>query len=109
MQREASFFPAWAYVLPTTVVRLPVSFTETLVWTVLTYFEVDLAPTAGRFFVYWLILFLIHAMAVTLFRCIGHVARSLVVANAVGSLALLAIMMLGGFVLTKSQVSASVA
>lgn len=53
---------------------------------------------------YWFILFLLHAMAVTLFRAIGHLARSIVVANAVGSLSLLAIMMMGGFVLTKSQI-----
>ena len=43
-------------------------------------------------------------MAVTLFRMVGHLCRSIVVANALGSLALLAMMMLGGFVLTKSQI-----
>ena len=104
LQRDNRFFPVWAYVLPTTMVRLPVSFLETLLWTVLTYFEVDLAPSAGAFFMYWLILFLLHAMAVTLFRTVGHLSRNIVVANAVGSLSLLAIMMLGGFVLTKEQI-----
>lgn len=63
-----------------------------------------LAPLC-RFFVYWLILFLVHNMAVTLFRAIGALARDLVVANAVGSLSLLAIMMMGGFVLPRNQVS----
>jgi len=29
--------------------RLPVSFVESLLWTVITYFEIDLAPTAGRY------------------------------------------------------------
>ena len=48
LQRENRFFPVWAYVIPTTVVRLPVSFVETLLWTVVTYFSVNLAPTAGR-------------------------------------------------------------
>lgn len=48
MQRDSRFFPVWAYVLPVTVVRLPISFIETLIWTVLTYFEVDLAPDPGR-------------------------------------------------------------
>ena len=61
-------------------------------------------PPPRRFFIFWLILLLTHFMAVTLFRCIGHVTRSIVVANACGSLALLAMMMLGGFVLTKSQI-----
>ena len=49
-QRDNYFFPAWTFVIPTTIMRLPVSFVESLVWTVITYFEIDLAPTAGR---YW--------------------------------------------------------
>ena len=57
-----------------------------------------------RFFVYWLILFLVHNMAICLFRAIGALSRDLVVANAVGSLALLAIMMMGGFVIPKASV-----
>ena len=43
-------------------------------------------------------------MAVTLFRAIGALARDLVVANAVGSLSLLLIMMMGGFVLPRAEV-----
>ncbi|DBB05992.1 hypothetical protein WJX82_004698 [Trebouxia sp. C0006] len=103
-QRDNFFFPAWTFVIPTTLMRLPVSFVESLLWTVITYFEIDLAPTAGRFFVYWLILFLVHNMAICLFRTIGALARDLVVANAIGSLALLAIMMMGGFVIPKASV-----
>ncbi len=53
---------------------------------------------------YWLILFLVHNMAICLFRTIGALARDLVVANAIGSLALLAIMMMGGFVIPKASV-----
>lgn len=51
-QRDNYFFPAWTFVIPTTIMRLPVSFVESLVWTVITYFEIDLAPTAGRYW-YW--------------------------------------------------------
>ena len=43
-------------------------------------------------------------MAICLFRTIGALARDLVVANAIGSLALLAIMMMGGFVIPKASV-----
>lgn len=53
---------------------------------------------------YWLILFLVHNMAICLFRAIGALARDLVVANAVGSLSLLTIMLMGGFVIPKSFV-----
>ena len=34
--------------MPVTLMRLPYSLLEALVWTVLTYWEIDLAPDAGR-------------------------------------------------------------
>ena len=43
-------------------------------------------------------------MAICLFRAIGALARDLVVANALGSLALLTIMLMGGFVIPKASV-----
>ena len=52
----------------------------------------------------WLLLFLVHNMAVSLFRAIGAIARNIVVANACGSMMLMAILMLGGFVLPRGQV-----
>lgn len=55
-QRDNLFFPAWAFVVPTTIVRLPISFVESLLWTVFTcvsrlpflfyllFFSIDSAP-----------------------------------------------------------------
>ena len=31
-QRDALFFPTWAYVVPTNLGRIPVSFLETTIW-----------------------------------------------------------------------------
>lgn len=56
-----------------------------------------------RFFRYFFLLFLMHYMSVTMFRAIGGIARNLVVANACGSLGLLCILLLGGFVLAKRE------
>ena len=53
---------------------------------------------------FWLLCFLIHNNAVTIFRMIGALARNLVVANALGALSLLVLLLLGGFVLTKPYV-----
>jgi len=46
----------------------------------------------------WLLLFLVHNMAISIFRAIGAIARNIVVANACGSMMLMTILMLGGFV-----------
>ena len=53
---------------------------------------------------FWLLAFLIHNTAITLFRMIGALARNLVVANALGSLVLLVLVMLGGFSLSKHYI-----
>ena len=54
-----------------------------------------------RFFRFMLLLFSIHQMALGLFRTMGSIARDLVVANTFGSAALLAIFLLGGFIIPK--------
>ena len=43
-------------------------------------------------------------MAITIFRTIGALARNLVVANALGALVLLTLLLLGGFVLSKHAI-----
>ena len=47
-QRDNMFFPTWAFVVPTTIMRFPVSFVESLIWTAITYYPVGLAPQASR-------------------------------------------------------------
>ncbi len=48
-QRDDLFFPSWSFVVPTTIMRLPVSFVESLIWTAITYYPVGLAPQASRY------------------------------------------------------------
>ena len=43
------FYTALSYTTPATIMRFPYSLTEAVVWTVLTYFVVGLAPDAGRY------------------------------------------------------------
>ena len=60
---------------------------------------------ACRFFINWLVLALLHNMAITQFRTVGALTRNIVVANACGSLTLLLTLMMGGFVIPKTNVS----
>jgi len=43
-------------------------------------------------------------MASALFRFIGAVGRNVIVANTVGSFALLAVLVMGGFILSRGEV-----
>ncbi|KAK9755345.1 hypothetical protein RND81_01G018900 [Saponaria officinalis] len=104
-QRDFLFYPAWAYAVPVWVLRLPLSFMESAIWTILTYYTVGFAPAASRFFCQWLAFFCIHQMALSLFRFLGAAGRTMVVANNVGIFALLVIFVLGGFVIAKGDIA----
>lgn len=50
--RSFQFFPAWAFSLPTTLLRMPSSVVDSIVWSCIVYWLVGLAPEAGRFFIF---------------------------------------------------------
>ena len=57
-----------------------------------------------RFFTFWCIMFLVHQMAVGLFRLMGAIGRTLVIATSMGSIAVLVVVTMSGFVLAYPQV-----
>ncbi|KAL3825795.1 hypothetical protein ACJIZ3_021824 [Penstemon smallii] len=100
-QRDFLFFPAWAFGLPIYLLRIPLSFVESAIWVVITYYTIGFAPAAGRFFKQFLTLFSIHQMALGLFRFIAAVGRTQVVAFTLGTFTLLLVFILGGFIVAK--------
>jgi ABC-type multidrug transport system ATPase subunit len=102
-QRDNLFYPAWAFSVPSWLLRLPYSIAESIIWSCIFYYVVGLAPEPGRFFRYILLLFLMHQLAIALFRTIGALGRSMVIANTFGSFALLVVFLLGGFILARRK------
>ncbi|KAI3924912.1 hypothetical protein MKW98_031163 [Papaver atlanticum] len=102
-QRDFLFYPAWAYALPIWVLRIPLSFMESAIWIILTYYSIGFAPAASRFFRQFLTFFSIHQMALSLFRFIAALGRTTVVANILGSFTLLLVFVLGGYVISKDD------
>ncbi|KAH7438824.1 hypothetical protein KP509_04G032700 [Ceratopteris richardii] len=103
-QRDNLFCPSWAFSIPSWILRIPYSFIESIIWSCIVYYTIGLAPEAGRFFRYMLLLFLIHQMAIGLFRLIGAIGKTMVVSQTFGSFALLVVFLLGGFVLSKDSI-----
>ncbi|KAK9054686.1 hypothetical protein SSX86_025765 [Deinandra increscens subsp. villosa] len=103
-QRNFLFYPSWAYAVPSWIIKIPVSFMEAAVWTVLTYYVIGFDPNISRFFKQYLILLLVNQMSSALFRFIGAMGRNMIVANTFGSFALLLVFALGGFVLSRDDV-----
>lgn len=102
-QRDLHFYPAWAYAIPASILKIPISLIESLVWTSLTYYVTGYSPEAKRFFGHFLTLFLVHQMAVSLSRFIGAYFQTLVSSVLVASLALMVFTLCGGFLLPKSS------
>lgn len=48
-QRDALFYPAWAFALPIWLLRIPISVMESGIWIILTYYTVGYAPAASRY------------------------------------------------------------
>lgn len=102
-QRDFLFYPAWAFGLPIWVLRIPLSFMESGIWIILTYYTIGFAPAASRFFKQFLAFFGIHQMALSLFRFIAALGRTQVVANTLGTFTLLMVFVLGGFIVAKND------
>lgn len=103
-QRDALFYPAWAFSLPIWLLRIPLSLMESLIWIVLTYYTIGFAPAASRFFRQLLAFFALHQMALSLFRFIAALGRTQVVANTLGTFTLLMVFVLGGFIIAKDDI-----
>ncbi|KAJ7174242.1 hypothetical protein O6H91_Y542400 [Diphasiastrum complanatum] len=103
-QRDLLFYPPWAFVIPTWVLRIPVSFVEAGIWVFLTYWVTGFEPDAGRFFRQFMLMFIVHQMSLGLFSFIASLGQTMIVANTFGSFALLVIFVLGGFVVAREKI-----
>ncbi|XP_022728526.1 pleiotropic drug resistance protein 1-like isoform X2 [Durio zibethinus] len=103
-QRDFLFFPAWAYALPTWILKIPITFVEVSIWVFLTYYVIGFDPNVERLFRQYLLLVLVNQMASGLFRCIAAIARNMIVANTFGTFSLLVLFALGGFVLSREDI-----
>ncbi|WJX13990.1 hypothetical protein P8452_04313 [Trifolium repens] len=86
------------------IVRIPLSFLESGLWVVLTYYTIGFAPAASRFFRQFLAFFCIHQMGLSLFRFIAALGRTQVVANTLGTFILLLVFLLGGFIIARDDI-----
>ncbi|KAK8936591.1 Pleiotropic drug resistance protein 3 [Platanthera zijinensis] len=103
-QRDYFFYPAWAYALPSWILKIPISLVEVGAWVFLSYYVIGYDPNVGRLFKQYLLLLAVNQMASGLFRFIAALGRDLIVSNVFGSFALLVLIVLGGFILSHDDV-----
>ncbi|XWS76714.1 hypothetical protein CRYUN_Cryun01aG0201500 [Craigia yunnanensis] len=100
-QRDFYFYPAWAYSIPAAILKIPFSLLDAFLWTALTYYVIGYSPEPERFFRQLLLLFLVHQVAVSLFRLIASVVRDPPFAANFSLFTLLVIFLFSGFIIPR--------
>ncbi|KAK6285958.1 hypothetical protein POUND7_012137 [Theobroma cacao] len=100
-QRDFYFYPAWAYSIPAAILKIPFSLLDAFLWTAVTYYVIGYSPEPERFFRQLLLLFLVHQVAVSLFRLIASVVRDPSFAANFGLFTLLVIFLFSGFIIPR--------
>ncbi|XP_020097477.1 ABC transporter G family member 31 [Ananas comosus] len=102
--RDLHFYPPWTYTLPSWLLSVPTSVIESAMWVIVTYYVIGYDPQIKRFLAQFLLLFFLHQMSLALFRVIASLGRNMIVANTFGSFAMLVVMILGGFIISRDSI-----
>ncbi|XP_054822130.1 ABC transporter G family member 32-like isoform X2 [Prosopis cineraria] len=102
--RDLHFYPSWVYTLPSWVLSIPTSLMEAGCWVAVTYYAIGFDPAISGFFQQFLLYFCLHQMSIALFRLIGSLGRNMIVANTFGSFAMLVVMALGGYIISRDRI-----
>ncbi|KAL0724994.1 hypothetical protein Bca4012_039593 [Brassica carinata] len=87
-QKDLYFYPAWAYAIPSIVLKIPLSLFDSFLWTLLTYYAIGYSPEIGRFFRQFLILFTFNMSCVSMFRAIAAIFRTFVASSIIGAISI---------------------
>ncbi|KAL3538336.1 hypothetical protein ACH5RR_001702 [Cinchona calisaya] len=102
-QRDLYFYPAWAYAIPSAVLKIPLSLLEATVWTCITYYGIGYSPEIGRFFCQVILLFALHFTSISMYRFLASVCRTMVATSFAGVLSMLLLSVFSGFLIPISS------
>ncbi|XP_076956671.1 pleiotropic drug resistance protein 3-like [Bidens hawaiensis] len=105
-QRDMCFYPSWAYAIPASVLKIPISLMESTIWTCLTYYVIGYSPEPERFFRQLMLLFATHFTSVSMFRFFASVFQTVAAATTVGSTAIVFLLCFGGFIIPHTSMPA---
>ncbi|XVF34334.1 hypothetical protein REPUB_Repub18cG0050800 [Reevesia pubescens] len=102
-QKMLCFYPAWAYAIPAIVLKIPISFIQSLVWTSITYYVIGYSPEVWRFFCQFLVYFAVQVSSASMFRFLASVFQTLDCSVAVGTLVIFLQLIFCGFIIPQSS------
>ncbi|KAM0932601.1 putative ABC-type sulfate transporter [Dioscorea sansibarensis] len=103
-QKDLLFYTAWAYTLPSWILKIPFTLAEATIWVFMSYYVVGYDPNVGRLFKQFLLVIWVIQTANSMFRVIGAVSGDPVIGTKFAGLIVVAIMATGGVLLPRGQV-----
>uniref|UniRef100_A0A2N9E6E2 ABC transporter domain-containing protein n=1 Tax=Fagus sylvatica TaxID=28930 RepID=A0A2N9E6E2_FAGSY len=100
-QRSFYLYPAWAYSIPASILKIPFSLVDSILWTAMTYYVVGYSPEVERFFYQFLLLFALHQASTSMCRFFASVFQTMVTATTCGGLILVTFFLFGGFIIPR--------
>ncbi|KAI4335067.1 hypothetical protein L6164_013748 [Bauhinia variegata] len=100
-QKAFYLYPAWAYCIPASILKIPFSAIDSLVWTSITYYVIGYSPEVSRFFRQLLLLFTLHMSSTSMCRFLASVFQTNVMATTFANIFSLLMFLFGGFIIPK--------
>lgn len=98
-QRDLYLYPVWAYAIPATILKVPLSVLASLFWTSLTYYTIGYTPEVGRFFRQLLLLFCVHFTSISMFRFLAALFQTIVASTLAAVFLILFVFIFSGFII----------
>ncbi|MBA0750724.1 hypothetical protein Gogos_002114 [Gossypium gossypioides] len=107
-QKTLGFYPAWAFAIPCIILKIPVSFFQSLVWTSLTYYVIGYSPQVWRFFRQFLMYFTMQVSSASLFRFLASVCQTMDSSIAAATLIIFTKQIVCGFIIPQCNIVLSI-
>jgi len=101
---DASLFPSSTFVISQTLVQLPISLLEVLLFGSIVYFMAGLANSVERFFTFALIIFAFQLTFGQLFRTLAAIVPTVQMGQPVCGLLVLLFSLFSGFMMAKDDI-----
>ena len=105
-EQDANFYPTWTFVLGRSLAGLPSSLQDSLIYGSLIYWLVGLAPTAGCYFVFLLLIQLSALTCGLMFSIFSATIKDRPSAQAAMSISLVVLILFSGFTVQPDVIPA---
>jgi len=103
-QLDHSFFPSTSYIIAYILINIPIQLIEVMIMSSTVYWMTNFTPDVGRFFFFYLCIFMINLVISVWFRSISYSTANQFIAQQIDGPLIGTAMIFGGFLITRSKI-----